>query len=134
MPTVLVKASTRPGTHSTSVGWSGVKRVESSEYLAQGGTSIRRAVAFGSVSRQKAMLAGEAFAAAPRTFVLETTRMPTPAAALDDVSTHDGAKQMIAVRLAGGDRGRSGHALIAVMKPADSGMVIPSGADQSGIA
>jgi hypothetical protein len=33
----------------------------------------------------------------------------------------DLSKQMIAVGRAGGDRGRSGRALIAVMKPADLG-------------
>jgi hypothetical protein len=66
--------------------------------------------------------AGKAFASAPRTFALELTRAGAntgcgadDSIGMTEVETDDGGGR------AGGDRGRSGRALVAVMKPADLG-------------
>jgi hypothetical protein len=63
---------------------------------------------------QKGNTSWQSVRAAPRTFALELTRAPTRAAAPMTLSTHDRPDEA-------DDRGRSGRALVAVMKPADLG-------------
>ena len=73
------------------------------------------------LSRSKGIRAGKAFVSAPRTFAGTDSGANTGCGADDGIGMTDLSKQMIAGGRAGGDRGRSGRALVAVMKPADLG-------------